>query len=49
MNKHYYILQLQSTISMMFPISGLYTTIAADIMARYKRICGYDVFSHRYR
>lgn len=44
MNKHYYITTPIYYINDVPHIGHAYTTIAADIMARYKRICGYDVF-----
>lgn len=44
MNKHYYITTPIYYINDVPHIGHAYTTIAADIMARYKRLCGYDVF-----
>ncbi|OPX94625.1 MAG: Methionine--tRNA ligase [Syntrophorhabdus sp. PtaU1.Bin002] len=44
MNKHYYITTPIYYINDVPHIGHAYTTIAADVMARYKRICGYDVF-----
>jgi len=44
MNKHYYITTPIYYINDVPHIGHAYTTIAADIMARFKRICGYDVF-----
>ncbi|MFZ2801277.1 MAG: class I tRNA ligase family protein, partial [Syntrophorhabdus sp.] len=44
MNKHYYITTPIYYINDVPHIGHAYTTIAADIMARYKRICGFDVF-----
>ena len=44
MNKHYYITTPIYYINDVPHIGHAYTTIAADIMARYKRMCGYDVF-----
>jgi methionyl-tRNA synthetase len=44
MNKHYYITTPIYYINDVPHIGHAYTTVAADIMARYKRICGYDVF-----
>lgn len=44
MNKHYYITTPIYYINDVPHIGHAYTTIAADIMARYKRICGYEVF-----
>jgi len=44
MNKHYYITTPIYYINDVPHIGHAYTTIAADIMARYKRICGYNVF-----
>jgi len=42
--KKYYITTPIYYINDVPHIGHAYTTIAADIMARYKRICGYDVF-----
>ena len=42
--KHYYITTPIYYINDVPHIGHAYTTIAADIMARYKRLCGYDVF-----
>ena len=44
MNKHYYITTPIYYINDVPHIGHAYTTIAADIMARYKSICGFDVF-----
>lgn len=44
MNKNYYITTPIYYINDIPHIGHAYTTIAADIMARFKRICGYDVF-----
>lgn len=44
MNKHYYVTTPIYYINDVPHIGHAYTTIAADIIARYKRICGYDVF-----
>jgi len=44
MNKHYYITTPIYYINDVPHIGHAYTTIAADVMARYKRMCGYDVF-----
>jgi len=44
MNKHYYITTPIYYINDVPHIGHAYTTIAADIMARFKRICEYDVF-----
>ncbi len=44
MNKHYYITTPIYYINDVPHIGHAYTTLAADIMARYKRICGYNVF-----
>ncbi len=44
MSKKYYITTPIYYINDIPHIGHAYTTIAADIMARYKRICGYDVF-----
>jgi methionyl-tRNA synthetase len=42
--KHYYITTPIYYINDVPHIGHAYTTIAADIMARYKRLCGYDVY-----
>jgi len=44
MNKTYYITTPIYYINDVPHIGHAYTTIAADIMSRYKRLCGYDVF-----
>ncbi len=44
MNKHYYITTPIYYINDVPHIGHAYTTCAADVMARYKRICGYDVY-----
>ncbi len=44
MNKHYYITTPIYYINDVPHIGHAYTTCAADVMARYKRICGYEVF-----
>lgn len=44
MNKYYYITTPIYYINDVPHIGHAYTTIAADVMARYKRICGYNVF-----
>jgi len=44
MNKRYYITTPIYYINDVPHIGHAYTTIAADIMSRYKRLCGYDVF-----
>jgi methionyl-tRNA synthetase len=44
MSKKYYITTPIYYINDIPHIGHAYTTVAADIMARYKRICGYDVF-----
>ncbi len=44
MSKKYYITTPIYYINDVPHIGHAYTTVAADIMARYKRICGYDVF-----
>jgi methionyl-tRNA synthetase len=44
MSKHYYLTTPIYYINDVPHIGHAYTTIAADIMARFKRICGYDVF-----
>ncbi len=42
--KHYYITTPIYYINDVPHIGHAYTTCAADVMARYKRICGYEVF-----
>ena len=44
MNEHYYITTPIYYINDVPHIGHAYTTCAADVMARYKRICGYEVF-----
>ena len=44
MNKHYYLTTPIYYINDVPHIGHAYTTCAADMMARYKRICGYDVY-----
>ncbi len=44
MSKNYYITTPIYYINDVPHIGHAYTTIAADIMARYKRLCGYNVF-----
>lgn len=44
MNKRYYITTPIYYINDVPHIGHAYTTVAADIMARYKRLCGFDVF-----
>ena len=44
MNKHYYITTPIYYINDVPHIGHAYTTCAADVMARYKRVCGYDVY-----
>ncbi|MGD0230495.1 MAG: methionine--tRNA ligase [Syntrophorhabdales bacterium] len=44
MNRHYYISTPIYYINDVPHIGHAYTTCAADVMARYKRTCGYDVF-----
>lgn len=44
MNRTYYITTPIYYINDVPHIGHAYTTIAADIMSRYKRLCGYDVF-----
>ena len=44
MNRPYYITTPIYYINDVPHIGHAYTTCAADVMARYKRICGYDVF-----
>lgn len=44
MNKTYYITTPIYYINDVPHIGHAYTTIAADVMSRYKRLCGYDVF-----
>ena len=44
MNKRYYITTPIYYINDVPHIGHAYTTCAADMMARYKRICGYDVY-----
>ncbi|MCX7858114.1 MAG: methionine--tRNA ligase [Deltaproteobacteria bacterium] len=44
MKGHYYITTPIYYINDVPHIGHAYTTIAADIMARYKRLCGYEVF-----
>jgi methionyl-tRNA synthetase len=43
-NRHYYITTPIYYINDVPHIGHAYTTCAADVMARYKRLCGYDVF-----
>jgi methionyl-tRNA synthetase len=43
-NKHYYITTPIYYINDVPHIGHAYTTCAADVMARYKRVCGYDVY-----
>ena len=44
MDKHYYITTPIYYINDVPHIGHAYTTCAADVMARYKRVCGYEVF-----
>lgn len=44
MNKKYYVTTPIYYINDVPHIGHAYTTISADVMARYKRLCGYDVY-----
>jgi methionyl-tRNA synthetase len=44
MNKHYYLTTPIYYINDVPHIGHAYTTCACDVMARFKRLCGYDVF-----